>query len=223
MYEKQVFKEGIRRTLLDSKGAATDRYFCREDLQRLFTLSPVGQCDMLQRIRMLDNGHPPTSPTGRGGTLRLLEKHPSIVGLSSHDSLYGNDGLTDISNRSDLPFNGTPSKHHRVEEKQDENYMPLGRQQGLLNKSRRNREKAKLGKKDHLTGEKQTLIDVDCDNDSNSVIYLDKTFPTAKLSTLETQMEGLLNSLESQSTLAKTERMTVHRKISHLARDLGWL
>jgi hypothetical protein len=36
-------------------------------------------------------------------------------------------------------------------------------------------------------------------------------------------MEGLLNSLESQSTLAKTERMTVHRKISHLARDLGWL
>lgn len=221
MYEKQVFKEGIRRTLLDSKGAATDRYFCREDLKRLFTLSPTGQCEMLERIRVLDNGHPPTSPTEVGGTLRLLEKHPSIVGLSSHDSLYCH-GLTDSSNRRDMPFNGTPAKQHRIEDGQDENFMPLGRQLGLLNKSRRNREKSKIDKKDHPT-EKQTITDIDYGHDRDSKIDLENTFPTAELPTLEKQMEGLLNSLESQNTLAKTERIAVHRKISHLARDLGWL
>jgi hypothetical protein len=221
MYEKQVFKEGIRRTLLDSKGAATDRYFCREDLKRLFTLSPAGQCEMLERIRMLDNGHPPTSPTEVGGTSRLLEKHPSIVGLSSHDSLYCH-GLTDISNRSDMPFDGTPAKQHRIEERQEDNVMPLGRQLGLLNKSRRNREKAKMDKKDRPT-KKQSIIDIDYDHGRNSNIDLENTFPTAELPELEKQMEGLLNLLESNSALAKTDRIAVHRKISHLGRDLGWL
>lgn len=219
MYEKQVFKEGIRRTLMDSTGAATDRYFCREDLRRLFTLSPVGQCEMLERIRMLNNGKPPTSPTGQAGTLRLLEKHPSIVGLSSHDSLY-NGAEIDSQNKCDLPFNGTPAKFHHLNGEKAENYIPLGKQQGVLNKSRRNREKAKIEKKAATANDA-----IDVDGDQDNIIDLDNSSrgPSIQLTALEEQMEGLLNSLESQTVLTKTEKLSLHKKIAHLARDLGWL
>jgi len=231
MYEKQVFKDGIRRTLLESAGAATDRYFSRNDLKRFFTLSPVGQCEMLERIRMLSNGRPPTSPTVSGGTLRLLEKHPSILGITSHDSLY-NGAAIDCDANEEHPFSGNLGASQVLSDK-EETYIPLGKHQGVLNKSRRDREKSKSDKKDNDSIARSTpLFNIeinekdDVSKDIDGIIDLAMSIdvlPEETLNELEKKMEELLDALENESSLEKTEKLLLHKKIAYLGKDLGWI
>lgn len=79
MYEKQVFKDGIRRTALTSMGNDTARYFDKYDLRQLFKLNEAGKCDFLDRLRTRGL----ISGSGRKGFLSV-----DVVGTSSHDILY---------------------------------------------------------------------------------------------------------------------------------------
>jgi len=83
MYEKQVYKDGIRRTVLTTSDANTARYFSRDELSQLFKLMPAGECNMIQRLR-----HDPEAVIGGSGKISILANHPKVVGVTSHDSLY---------------------------------------------------------------------------------------------------------------------------------------
>ena len=83
MYEKQVYKDGIRRTVLTTSDANTARYFSRDELTQLFKLMPAGECNMIQRLR-----HDPEAVIGGSGKISILANHPKVVGVTSHDSLY---------------------------------------------------------------------------------------------------------------------------------------
>jgi hypothetical protein len=105
MYARQVEKDGIRRTLMTSSGCATERHFSKDDLKKLFILSPKGECQLLEKIRAKD----PTGPEGSSGRRSVLEKHEEVLGVSSHDGVYTNS-IVDLSQPEESPFSGTPIK-----------------------------------------------------------------------------------------------------------------
>lgn len=95
MYEKQVHKDGIRRALLSNSGSATERYFTKDQLRRLFQLSAEGECSMLQIL----------------GAEPHMFDDLDVVGVSSHDQLYV-EKVIDVEKDRELlsPFSGTPAK-----------------------------------------------------------------------------------------------------------------
>jgi hypothetical protein len=82
MYEKQVHKDGIKRVVLSSDSAAA-RYFDNSELKELFKLSPDGVSLTLQKFNeKVDNNAAVASEKPS-----FLTKHPSVVGVASHDVL----------------------------------------------------------------------------------------------------------------------------------------
>ena len=105
MYTRQVEKDGIRRTLMTNSGSATERHFSKEDLKRLFYLSPKGDCQMLNKIKTTVS----TGAKGSSGNRSILEKHADVIGVSSHDLMYQNE-IIDLVEPQRTPFAGTPFK-----------------------------------------------------------------------------------------------------------------
>ena len=107
MYEKQVLKDGIRRTITTKSGCATERHFNDKELKRLFELLPDNVCEMLDKIR--DSSR--SNVVGSSGRRSILEKHDQVVGVTSHDMVY-NATVVDVSTEfpEQSPFAGTPSR-----------------------------------------------------------------------------------------------------------------
>jgi len=129
MYEKQVFKDGIKRAVIQNAGTEVHRYFTKADLMRLFTLSPPGQCEMLDRALGLENAA--LKPDDYSS---FVESLPSIVGVSLHDALYSESSTGSELKEIPLEKNGR--------ENMAEDFIPLGRST-MLNKTRQNRLEAK--------------------------------------------------------------------------------
>ncbi|CAN0163337.1 unnamed protein product, partial [Ectocarpus sp. 8 AP-2014] len=55
MYEKQIFKDGLRRTVMGGtvKRKKNVRYFSRAELKQLFTLYPAGACRVLDQLNQM--------------------------------------------------------------------------------------------------------------------------------------------------------------------------
>lgn len=92
MYEKQIHKDGIRRTVL-SQDQNIERYFNKQELRALFTLGPKGECKKAMR------------DINRARYQSVLDMN-GVVGLSRHDGFYettnekqstGFDGTAPIS------------------------------------------------------------------------------------------------------------------------------
>jgi SNF2 family DNA or RNA helicase len=82
MYEKQVYKDGIRRTVITSDESMA-RYFSRDEMANAFRLMPAGECLMMQRLRQ-----DPDTVVGGSGKKSILENHSQVIGITSHDALY---------------------------------------------------------------------------------------------------------------------------------------
>ena len=94
MYEKQVHKDGIRRVVMTSAGNSTKRYFDRNELRRLFSLSEEGKCDVLDRLGQADQCDRVSVESLEHGTLASM--HKSIVGISKHDALYAANSVVSL-------------------------------------------------------------------------------------------------------------------------------
>uniref|UniRef100_A0A7S4JE07 Uncharacterized protein n=1 Tax=Odontella aurita TaxID=265563 RepID=A0A7S4JE07_9STRA len=98
MYEKQVFKEGIKRAIMTNNGSSTERYFNKDELRRIFQLAPEGCCEILDKFRgesskcEFDKNEAEKQNSsfilGASGKPSFLDSHRHVVGLSSHDHLY---------------------------------------------------------------------------------------------------------------------------------------
>mmetsp|Transcript_13981 Transcript_13981/g.35158 ORF Transcript_13981/g.35158 Transcript_13981/m.35158 type:complete len:510 (-) Transcript_13981:943-2472(-) len=83
-YEKQIHKDGIRRTVLTNTGNATAKYFTKEELRkRVFVLGVEGECEFLDKLE------------AKGYIFKKREfpehSHSSlegVIGQSSHDIVY---------------------------------------------------------------------------------------------------------------------------------------
>lgn len=78
MYEKQVFKDGVR--VVTESGNAS-RYFSKDETKELFTLGPVDRSAVMERLWKAAGGEMRAFPDTRGDL-------PSVLGYSRHDTLY---------------------------------------------------------------------------------------------------------------------------------------
>lgn len=220
MYEKQVHKDGIKRVVLSSD-SSTARYFDNSELKDLFKLAPPGECATLEKFNSRNSG--------KGS---FLLKHPSVIGVASHDALYAATSVDiDLTspNKSDetpLPFSKEPYQREKVAKKDnassdniedltaDTPLKPLGR--GGLNMTRQKREdtKAKRAQRNDAVSEP-----------SNSV---EKLLATADalidMHQYDQAMAGLLDFVENKmDSISGDEKLELHKKVAHIADLLGWL
>lgn len=103
MYERQIFKDGIRRTVLTSTGSATERHFDKQDLRRLFTLAPDGTCEMLNKLCSSSLSSSELDDVCK--KFSFLKSLSSILGISPHDALYTNI-MNNVDDKENTLFNG---------------------------------------------------------------------------------------------------------------------
>lgn len=107
MYEKQVHKDGIRRAVMTNQGNATERFFDKKDLRKLFELAPAGECVMLAKFN--------DDIRGSSGLPTFLSAHDGVVGVSSHDEVYKRTIINlDDESGAHTPFSGTPARSTKV-------------------------------------------------------------------------------------------------------------
>ena len=79
MYEKQVFKDGICRTVIEED--VTERHYSEAELHQLFELKPEGTCPTLEKANAINHDD------------NIIQKeeitsHKKVVRVSSHDIFY---------------------------------------------------------------------------------------------------------------------------------------
>lgn len=110
MYEKQIHKDGIRRTVLDNLSLAKtnsnshdvpqrrleiQRYFDATELRKLFELGEPGVCKVMEKLQ--DN-LTANEIKEDWSSHDFLLSHPGVVGLSRHDGFYNRANVaTDIN------------------------------------------------------------------------------------------------------------------------------
>jgi hypothetical protein len=209
MYEKQVHKDGIKRVVLSSDSAAA-RYFDKSELKELFKLSADGVSPTLEKFNKKANNNAPRAS--------FLAKHPSVIGVVSHDELYcarelDNDDL--IVPKSEVtPFSRSPFQKTAVDKNDSELIQqledltiqppvlkPLG---GMKNKTKSRRGQINstplvetvLRKADQLIARHEHLRAINM----------------------------LLDLLENEMiNLEGNEKLALHTKVSHLLSVLGLL
>jgi hypothetical protein len=97
IYEKQIYKDGIRRTVF-TECATIQRYFDKHELRRLFKLSEPGACSVLEMIRR-ETEHLSINWDRHS----FVTGHSSVVGMSPHDGLYLDEQSQENDDAVSLP------------------------------------------------------------------------------------------------------------------------
>jgi len=246
MYEKQVFKDGIRRTILTNGGDATERHFDKAELRRIFKLDPIGHCDMIGKLGR--HSGPETSS--------ILESIKCVLGVTSHDLVYTREEVAVGMNESILPFSTTPLRstgrlknilcidcsddetesfnkenifsNKIYEENDDDGFIPLGRDRWNKNTNVNSKSLTSQHHDDSSNNYKtQTLFQHENSKQNITLATIEKCL--AKVDELlkrddhiEKCMEVLLDILESEN-LDKKIKLKVHKNIANAANRLEWL
>ena len=225
MYEKQVHKDGIKRVLLSSD-RSTARYFNQSELADLFKLAPCGECSMMDKFNEKSNNDAP----GSSGKRSFLSKHPSVVGVASHDALYASStvdvDLTSSRSTKETPYSRSPfqkskiakkySSDIQVEDLTDEVEHPRTTSLGGFNRTRQNREDAKVKRNQQNATLSTPLGPIGGVLNEVDGYIMDRQYGRA--------MTTLLELVETDmDSIRRDEKMAVHENISHVACLLGWL
>ncbi|KAG7359605.1 SNF2/helicase domain containing protein [Nitzschia inconspicua] len=135
-YEKQIHKDGLRRTVFTSTGSDTAKYFTKEELvrEKVFVLGEEGKCEFLDKLNERGlNTLSTCSPE------YIFTSHRGVVGQSSHDIVYS---LPENWHKKKIlpnnPFND-PSSGPKWYESTNHSSLPkskvIGRAQRVLQKT----------------------------------------------------------------------------------------
>ena len=235
MYRKIAHKDGIKRTVTGTSGSATERHFARDDLRKIFTLAPAGECEMLTMINAKSGNK--NNAVGASGKPSFLEDHFGVVGLSSHDMLYTNS-IVEVDDEPETPFAGTPLRKQ---------CKTMGRAQRALAADSNTRTKLDF---EEVIGEESSATDAPIDlrserkplatvsnkeqggdNATENIaseksqdpdVILDGIDDLINSGRAEDAMSKLLDVLESGS-VAGPEKLIMHQKIAATATRLRWL
>lgn len=83
MYERQVFKAGLGKTIF-SQGKFEERHFDRKELCKVFAQVPDGRCELLQRFEKEGVGKISIGDHRHD----LVRAHRSVIGISNHSTIY---------------------------------------------------------------------------------------------------------------------------------------
>jgi hypothetical protein len=218
MYEKQVHKDGIRRAVMTSAGNATERYFDKKDLRKLFQLAPAGTCEVLAKLQTDQR-----AALGSSGKPTFLESHAGVVGVSCHDGIYAPSEIEKPSGlKCSTPFGGTPANVPCV----------IGRSQKVLSKMKidfsaaDNKENREAGNLPPTTDKKvagmPTSIDTELASGDNVGAVLDEVDVLKARGNLVDAINILLELVENP-ILDKKQKLRMHKGIAEIGSKLGWV
>jgi len=224
IYEKQVHKDGIRRVILGSGGgsSSTERYFEKDELRKLFKLSPRGECAMMDKF----NAKSDNDAKGASGKKSFLTKHSSVVGVASHDVLYSN-GAFDTDPFSRKPYQLKKNERRSAVDDDVNNVVskgdakiqdlsvPYSPRFDAIPLGRSNRPKVTKTKEPKESTESQ---------DCTVAATLDEADALVADGNLIKSMLLLLDMVENENiVLAQDQKLETHGKIAQIGGSLGWL
>lgn len=227
MYEQQVFKDGIRRTLTTTSGSATERHFNEDDLRKLFNLKPKGVCEMLETMKRVVKPH--------------MDSIEQVVGITSHDSVYCRTVIDIECKPVENPFSGTPNKKAMISNSALTNLhsqgsdlisqianLTLSPDEAKKRNQKKKESSAIESQSDHsnLQFNKENVVNNENTSDAGkSKAFSDMIEEVDELSAkgkIEDSLFILLQALD-RDDLEKEQKLTVHKKISSRAvLCLGW-
>jgi SNF2 family DNA or RNA helicase len=227
-YEKQIHKDGLRRTVFTSTGSDTAKYFTKEELvrEKVFVLGEEGKCEFLEKLNQ--RGFNETSCCSEE---QSFMHHPGVVGQSSHDIVYSlpenwNDSSEERASDF-IPFSGSsrgelfkPDDKKSVQSRND----VIGRAQRVLQKAE------KSGGRDATDDE---------ENKHNGTLKSGRTGAKQSRSFLsllshaqQLQKEGrgaeainhLMDMAEnSYGSFVSEEKVEFHKQMASTAHDMKWI
>jgi hypothetical protein len=236
MYEKQVHKDGIRRTVMTSTGNSTERHFEKHELRKMFTLGEAGHCDVLKRLEQEGK----TTPSLPDDVMALFVHSgvQSVVGTSSHDIVYNaSRSSTTTQGRGS---NGNPfSENPKVVATTARDPSPpkiqktksIGRSQIVLSKALVENENIPHNKQGITTApfnDTARQPETSEQHDSrirNPKAALIRANGLHDLGKIESAMSILMDLLEEKKygSLDKETKIQVHERIATNAEKLRWL
>jgi superfamily II DNA or RNA helicase len=220
-YERQIHKDGLRRTVFTNTGKNTAKYFTKEELLRkkVFVLGEEGQCEFLDKLK------------SRGLHLKkrddpeyIFTSHRCVVGQSSHDIVYSLPEDWDQQEEED-EGNIWHQKKKSVER--------LGRAQRVLQKYDRCRNPDSNKDKENNAENYETADDVQKPAmDSNNAKSTPQTLQDMLLNAKHLEESGeaaralnlLMDGMEElYEGLSNEDKMMLHDHVSTLAHRIGYL
>ena len=83
MYEKQVHKAGLEKTIFEEGKEPMKRYFDKHELCKVFEKIPDGSCDLLKRFKETGDAQVPDQFRHK-----VVANHNSVIGISNHGAVY---------------------------------------------------------------------------------------------------------------------------------------
>ena len=172
MYEKQVFKDGIR---VVTESGTSSRYFSKDETTELFTLGPVDQSVVMEKLWAAAGGSCLREFPDTRGEL------PSALGFTRHDTLYaearpngasqGEDAYAQYVDPAHIPSDGeddevgvppTPAAKQRTKgpSTATKKHHQTPGKENILDALNKIREKAKLTSVDKKTPEQDNFFDL---------------------------------------------------------------
>jgi len=208
MYEKQIFKDGIRRVVTTSTGSNTHRYFDKYELSKLFHLSKAGECPVLQKLQEQNRIGEVNFSTQK----YFFEGHKDVVGLSSHDAVYMEPMNSSKQETISAPFSGeTKVGPHRI----------IGKSQRVLRDNNSN----VIGKKVFKHPEKSPMRPLN----KPSIQFMSYDRTKYKVESLrgvgknEEALHQLMNLLENKEQLTNEQLLWTHKQCAAVSTNLKWL
>ena len=97
MYEKQVHKSGLEKTIFTEGNKPERRYFDKHELCKVFAQIPDGSCDLLKTWN--EEGIAQVLDPHRHD---LVRAHPAVVGISNHSTIYGQKRKSAFSDTNNI-------------------------------------------------------------------------------------------------------------------------
>jgi hypothetical protein len=225
MYEKQVYKDGIRRTVFTEGSSVVERYFDHNELRALFKLGDPGVCKVMEKISQTAQ-HLEIEWSRHG----FILEHEGTVGISRHDGFYHESA----SGEAKLFDGRTPAKKKTVGRSQrvlqgelDNSAKPLGRKASLVdrskNKSDRDKENHCPGPTDRFGTANKILKERKVPPQS-AALFMARARSLNSKGNPKRSLKLLLDVLDTRKDeLDPDERVELHKQISSVAGGLGLL
>jgi hypothetical protein len=235
-YEKQIHKDGIRRTILTNTGNDTAKYFTKEELRKdMFVLEKEGECKFLNKLEKKGFSY-----DRKKNPDHSYSSHEGVIGQSSHDVVYSlpenfySEEI--IQSPSHQPFSSPPIEAKWFTTKN--NTKSTARSRAVLsekssffnNKENKGRNGDPKTQTTNFVGEElpgKLHARDHCQHSISSTLF-EKTLSKVKLLRTSGRKEQavslLMDLLDNRSgTLDKADSLKLHEQMASITNELGWL
>lgn len=221
MYEKQVYKDGIRHTVF-SQSQSVARHFERHELRSLFKLGEPGVCRVMENF----------PSTLDGDRYRYVRGLRGVIGVTPHDNFY----VADDKRKSAFGGESIPQTTHKILGRSQRVMVRHTNKEKVAKKAGRHSEPTTLSRKTSLllpaqnrtsVMTRQPLFAENIENQEHrfniSVVQMLSRVSMHTERQNNRKAMGILIDLVESGTLEGTQKIETHKRIAHVAQILNLL